>query len=66
MIDVYTDFTTLYVMVDDFCQSWHIHKKHSPGPTVSLQCSEVITLAVFGQIKDKIAGTWKQYLTKAD
>jgi Transposase DDE domain len=49
MIDVDTFLTTLYVMVDDFCQSWHTYEKHKPGPTASLQCSEVITLAVFGQ-----------------
>ena len=40
---------TLYVMVDDFCQLRHVHEKHSPGPTASLQCSEVVTLAMFGQ-----------------
>jgi hypothetical protein len=49
MIDVDTFLTTLYVMVDDFCQLRHAHKKHSPGPTASLQCSEVITLAICGQ-----------------
>ncbi len=49
MIDVDTFLTTLYVMVDDFCQSRHVHEKHIPGPRASLQCSEVITLAVFGQ-----------------
>jgi hypothetical protein len=49
MIDVDTFLTTLYVMVDDFCQSWLAQEKHTPGPTASLQCSEVITLAVFGQ-----------------
>ncbi len=49
MIDVDTFLTTLYVMVDDFCQSRHTHEKHLPGPLASLQCSEVITLALFGQ-----------------
>src|SRR6266702_6243065 len=49
MIDVDTFLTTLYVMVDDFCQSCLTQEKHTPGPMASLQCSEVITLAVFGQ-----------------
>jgi hypothetical protein len=49
MIDVDTFLTTLYVMVDDFCQSRHVHEKHMPGPKASLECSEVITLAVCGQ-----------------
>jgi Transposase DDE domain len=49
MIDVDTFLTTLYVMVDDFCQLRHTYEKHSPGPTASLQCSEVVTLAMFGQ-----------------
>ena len=49
MIDVDTFLTTLYVMIDDFCQSSFAQEKHTPGPMASLQCSEVITLAVFGQ-----------------
>src|SRR5260370_5418516 len=49
MIDVDTDFPTLYVMIDDYCQSSLAQEKHTPGPMASLQCSEVITLAVFGQ-----------------
>ena len=49
MIDLDTFLTTLYVMVDDFCQSRNAHEKHAPGPAAALQCSEVITLAVFGQ-----------------
>src|SRR5437016_14538406 len=49
MIDVDTFLTTLYVMNDDFCQSSFAQEKHTPGPMASLQCSEVITLAVFGQ-----------------
>ena len=36
-------------MIDDFCQARHVHEKHIPGPRAALQCSEVITLAVFGQ-----------------
>lgn len=49
MIDLDTFLTTLYVMVDDFCQSQGWHEKHRPGPAASLSCSEVVTLAVFGQ-----------------
>lgn len=49
MIDLDTFLTTLYVMVDDFCPSRQADEKHPPGPTASLQCSEVITLAMFGQ-----------------
>jgi hypothetical protein len=44
-----TFLTTLYVMIDDFCQSSGFHEKHRPGPAASLSCSEVVTLAVFGQ-----------------
>ena len=36
-------------MVDDFCQLRHAHEKHHPGLRASLQCSEVVTLALFGQ-----------------
>jgi hypothetical protein len=49
MIDVDTFLTTLYVMADDFCQSCLTHEKQNPGPIASLQCSEVIPLALFGQ-----------------
>ncbi len=48
MIDQDTFLTTLYVMIDDFCQSEGFHEKHRPGPLASLSCSEVVTLAVFG------------------
>ncbi len=48
-MDQDTFLTTLYVMIDDFCQSEGLHKKHRPGPPASLTCSEVVTLAVFGQ-----------------
>ena len=47
MVDVDTFLTTLYVMVDDFCQS-HPPKKR-PGPYASLSESEVITLAIFAR-----------------
>ncbi len=36
-------------MIDDFCQSHGFDEKHHPGPAASLSCSEVVTLAVFGQ-----------------
>lgn len=47
MLDVDTFLTTLYVMVDDFCQS-HLPTK-KPGPQASLCASEVITLAIFAR-----------------
>jgi hypothetical protein len=47
MVDVDTFLTTLYVMVDDFCQSHSPTKK--PGPQASLCASEVITLAIFAR-----------------
>src|SRR2546421_3117697 len=49
MMDQDTFLTTLYVMIDDFCQSPGFAEKHRPGPAASLSCSEVVTLAVFGQ-----------------
>ncbi len=48
-MDQDTFLTTLYVMIDDFCQSAGLTQKHRPGPIASLSCSEVVTLAVFGQ-----------------
>ncbi|MDQ3641101.1 MAG: transposase [Actinomycetota bacterium] len=42
-----TFLTTLYVMVDDFCQSQP--PKRRPGPEASLSESEVITLAIFAR-----------------
>jgi hypothetical protein len=48
-IDLDTFLTTLYVMVDDFCQSLLPQEQQKPGPQASLQRSEVITLALFGQ-----------------
>jgi hypothetical protein len=49
MIDVDTFLTILYVMVDDFCQSQSIPQDPHPGPQAALSCSEVTTLALFGQ-----------------
>ena len=48
-MDQDTFLTTLYVMIDDFCQSHGFAEKHRPGPAASLSCSEVVTLAIFGQ-----------------
>src|SRR5438132_7631762 len=49
MTDPGTFLTTLYVMIDDFCQAHGFKANHRPGPAASLSCSEVVTLAVFGQ-----------------
>jgi hypothetical protein len=49
MVDRDTFLTTLYVMIDDFCQSQGFDEKHRPGPAAALSCSEVVTLAMFGQ-----------------
>jgi DDE family transposase len=49
MIDLDTFVTTLYVMVDDFCQSCLPTREQTPGPAAQLCESEVMTLAVFGQ-----------------
>src|SRR5689334_12801568 len=48
-MDQDTFLTTLYVMSDDFCHSHGFDEKHRRGPAASLSCSEVVTLAVFGQ-----------------
>ncbi len=49
MVDVDTFITILYVMVDDFCQAQQITQAAHPGPLAVLSCSEVVTLALFGQ-----------------
>jgi len=49
MIDVDTFITILYVMVDDFCQCQQIGAPNRRGPQAALSCSEVVTLALFGQ-----------------
>ncbi len=49
MIDLDTFLTTLYVMVDDFCQSLLPVEQRKPGPQASWQRGEGITLALFGQ-----------------
>jgi hypothetical protein len=48
MVDVDTFLTTLYVMVDDFCQA-SLPPEPRPGPQAALSRSEVVTLAMCGQ-----------------
>lgn len=48
MVDPDTFLTTLYVMVDEFCQS-HLLPEIHPGPPASLSRSEVVTLGLFEQ-----------------
>ena len=47
MLDVDTFLTTLYVTLDDFCQSRA--PKSQPGPEASLCASEVVTLSIFAR-----------------
>jgi hypothetical protein len=56
MLDVDTFLTTLYVMVDDFCQSRPT--KTRPGPDASLSESEVLTLAIFAR--------WSRFASERD
>jgi hypothetical protein len=56
MLDVDTFLTTLYVMVDDFCQC-HTPKR-KPGPHPSLCASEVITLSLFAR--------WSRFSSERD
>jgi Transposase DDE domain len=56
MVDVDTFLTTLYVMVDDFCQSRA--PKRKPGPEASLSASEVITLSIFAR--------WSRFASERD
>ena len=56
MLDVDTFLTTLYVTVDDFCQSRTPKKK--PGPEASLCASEVITLSIFAR--------WSRFTSERD
>jgi hypothetical protein len=57
MVDVDTFLTTLYVMVDDFCQS-HPQERRKPGPRASLCQSEVITLVIFAR--------WSRFSSERD
>ena len=56
MLDVDTFLTTLYVTVDDFCQS--LPPKRKPGPDASLCASEVITLSLFAR--------WSRFSSERD
>jgi hypothetical protein len=56
MVDVDTFLTTLYVTVDDFCQSRS--PKRKPGPQASLSASEVITLSIFAR--------WSRFASERD
>jgi Transposase DDE domain len=56
MVDVDTFLTTLYVMVDDFCQSRS--PKRKPGPEASLSASEVIPLSIFAR--------WSRFASERD
>jgi Transposase DDE domain len=57
MLDTDTFLTTLYTMVDDFCQSLPPSQRR-PGPQASLTRSEVVTLALFGQ--------WRLFASERD
>jgi hypothetical protein len=57
MLDVDTFLTTLYVTVDDFCQS-RLREEGRPGPEASLCASEVITLAIFAR--------WSRFSSERD
>lgn len=48
MLDIDTFLTTLYVMIDTFCQAQRSERIRQ-GPKASLTCSEVMTLAIFAQ-----------------
>jgi hypothetical protein len=56
MVDADTFLTTLYVTVDDFCQSRALKSK--PGPEASLSASEVITLSIFAR--------WSRFTSERD
>jgi hypothetical protein len=57
MVDVDTFLTALYVMVDDFCQSYRPQRRR-PGPEAALCRSEVITLAIFAR--------WSRFSSERD
>ena len=60
MIDIETDLSTLYVMVDDFCKAkWPLELIHT-GPQASLSRSEVVTLAVFGHCDPRRQAAWNR------
>ncbi len=57
MLDVDTFLITLYVTVDDFCQS-RPREEGKPGPQASLCQSEVITLSIFAR--------WSRFSSERD
>jgi hypothetical protein len=57
MVDVDTFLTTLYVIVDDFCQS-HRPQQRRPGPEASLSEGEVIALSIFAR--------WSRFASERD
>ena len=50
MLDIDTFLTTLYTAVDDFCLQSPFPEPSRTGPAPSLSRSEVVTLAIFGQL----------------
>jgi hypothetical protein len=56
MLDGDTFLTTLYIIVDGFCQS-HAPKR-KPAPEASLSASEVITLSIFAR--------WARFASERD
>ena len=57
MLDVDTFLTTLYVTVDDFCQSYAPERRPG-GPDASLCASELITLSLFAR--------WSRFASERD
>jgi hypothetical protein len=57
MLDTHTFLMELYVMVDDFCQSYE-ELATRPGPAASLSRSEVVTLGLFSQ--------WQRFRSERD
>ncbi|CAA9463282.1 MAG: hypothetical protein AVDCRST_MAG58-2985 [uncultured Rubrobacteraceae bacterium] len=58
MLDVDTFLTTLYVIVDNFCQSRVPAQRPAAGPEASLSSSEVVTLAIFAR--------WSRFASERD
>lgn len=50
MEDLDTFLTTLYVTIDDVCKHHQFCLPKHPRPTPKLSLSELITLALFGQL----------------
>ncbi len=58
MLDMDTFLTTLYVIVDNFCQSRVPAQRPAAGPEASLSSSEVVTLAIFAR--------WSRFASERD